>query len=108
MPIPTFGETIAAARKGKNMSQKELAARILKEDGEPITPQYLNDIEHDRRSPSSELMVRQFARELDQSVDYLLWLVGRLPADVRKKKVAPDQVDRAFMAFRRALEPNDR
>ena len=42
----TFGRAIATARKEKGLSQKDLAALILKEDGTAISPQYLNDIEH--------------------------------------------------------------
>ena len=49
MTEQTFGKAIADARKALKISQKELAYKILKEDGEPITPQYLNDIERDRR-----------------------------------------------------------
>jgi hypothetical protein len=45
---PTFGRFITEARKKLNMSQKELTAKILREDGESISPQYLNDI---RSSP---------------------------------------------------------
>jgi transcriptional regulator with XRE-family HTH domain len=99
----TFGKAITAARRAKGISQKELAARISKEDGQPITPQYLNDIEHDRRSPSSDHMVRQFARELGQSVDYLSWLVGKLPSDTLGSGMAPEHIDKAFVAFRRVL-----
>ena len=43
----SFGEVVATARKAKGLSQKELAALITKEDGEPISPQYLNDLERD-------------------------------------------------------------
>ena len=100
----TFGEAVSEARKVKGLSQKELAARIIKEDGLSITPQYLNDIEHDRRNPSSEHMVRQFAEVLGQSVDYLSWLVGKLPSSTRRENVAPEKVDQAFVAFRRALD----
>ncbi len=49
----TFGLAIAKARKAKGLSQKELAALVVKdEEGGAISPQYLNDIEHDRRSPT--------------------------------------------------------
>jgi len=100
----TFGEAVSGARKAKGLSQKELAARIIKEDGLPITPQYLNDIERDRRNPSSEHMVRQFAEVLGQSIDYLSWLVGKLPSNIRRENVLPEQVDEAFVAFRKALD----
>ncbi len=44
----TFGRTIADARKKANLSLRELADQIKKEDGSPISPQYLNDIEHQK------------------------------------------------------------
>ena len=42
--MATFGELISEGRKKKGLSQKELAAKVLKEDGSAISPQYLNDI----------------------------------------------------------------
>jgi len=45
------------------MSQKELAGKIKKEDGLPISAQYLNDIEHDRRNPPSEFLIAQIAED---------------------------------------------
>ena len=60
----TFGRASSQARKALGWSQKELAQKILRADGESISPQYLNDIEHDRRSPSSDRMVQQFANVL--------------------------------------------
>ena len=103
MAADTFGKAITLARKAKGLSQKELASLIIKEDGQSITPQYLNDIEHDRRNPTSDHMVEQFARVLEQSADYLSWLVGKLPSDVRRSGVPADHIDRAFVAFRREL-----
>ncbi len=58
----TFGQAISKARKALGLSQKERAARVMKEEGGgSISPQYLNDIEHDRRSPSSGHLIRQFS-----------------------------------------------
>ena len=99
----SFGRALADARKRKGISQKELAATILKEDGVPITPQYLNDIEHDRRSPSSDHLVKQFAAVLEIKEDVLYWLADRLPPDARERAATPEQVESAFVAFRRAL-----
>jgi len=64
LDLSSFGRAISSARKTLGLSQKELAAKIKKDDGEAITPQYLNDIEHDRRSPQSDHLVREFARVL--------------------------------------------
>jgi transcriptional regulator with XRE-family HTH domain len=100
----TFGKAIQEGRRAKGFSQKELAAKISKEDGEPITPQYLNDIEHDRRSPSSDHLVTQFAQVLDISVRYLSFLIGKLPPEARKKNAGPEAVEQAFVAFRKALD----
>jgi hypothetical protein len=44
-----------------------------------ISPRYLNDIEHDRRSPSSDRMVQQFADALGIDRDWLYYLAGRFP-----------------------------
>lgn len=103
----TFGSVISARRKELKLNQKELAARVLKEDGSSITPQYLNDIEHDRRSPTTDHMVAALAEALDLQADYLFVLAGKVPpAEVRLAASAkPDQVNQAMVAFRRALTP---
>lgn len=101
----TFGSTISEARKALGLSQKELAARLKKEDGSPISPQYLNDIERDRRNAPSEHLVGQLARELRLQKDVLLALSGSFPTDIVETVSAADPatVERAFRAFRREL-----
>lgn len=98
----SFGAYIVEARKALKMNQKELAARILREeDGQPISPQYLNDIEHDRRSPTSDHLIKQFAKVLGLDADYLHYLVGKLPDEIRRKNLSEKEVARVFMAFRK-------
>lgn len=97
----TFGRAVSEARKKLGWSQKELATKIRREDDGPISPQYLNDIEHDRRSPSSDHMVQQFADVLSMEADWLYYLAGKFPADVRQRKLTPQQVSKAMVAFRR-------
>jgi transcriptional regulator with XRE-family HTH domain len=106
LDMSSFGGAIASARKAKSMSQKELAAKIVKEDGQPITPQYLNDIEHDRRSPSSDHMIRQFAKVLGVEEGALYGLSGVLPEQDQKlvRRATPAKVADAFVAFRRTLK----
>lgn len=96
----TFGQAISTERKNRGWSLKDLASRVLREDGGPISPQYLNDIEHDRRSPSSDRMVQQFADALNISADWLYYLAGVFPADVRDKKLTQQEVTNAMVAFR--------
>lgn len=105
MTETTFGGAVATARKALRLSQKELASRVLKEDGTSITPQYLNDIEHDRRSPTSEHMVTALARALDQDEAYFFVLAGKVHSeDVRlAASKDPERVRQAVVAFRRAL-----
>lgn len=106
LDMSSFGGAIASGRKAKEMSQKELAAKIVKEDGQPITPQYLNDIEHDRRSPSSDHMIRQFAKVLAIEEAALYGLSGVLPEQDQKlvRKATPEKVEAAYVAFRRELK----
>ena len=86
------------------MSQRELAARILREDGEAISPQYLNDIERERRNPPGDRLLRQFAAVLEIDPDYLFSLANRLPEDVRddirEGRLSADDVSEAMKAFR--------
>ena len=100
-----FGQIIAEARKKLGISQKELAERIKKEDEEPISPQYLNDIERDRRNPPSEYLIAQFAKELKLSKNYLMAAAGTLPDELRQmvNDSDPQDVERAFQAFRRQI-----
>lgn len=87
------------------MSQKDLALQIKREDGQTsISPQYLNDIERDRRSPSSDLMIRQFAQVLELDVDYLYFLAGKFPANAADKDVPPEKIQEAMVAFRRVIQ----
>lgn len=102
--IATFGQSIAKARKEKALSQKDLAGRIMKEeDGRAISPQYLNDIEHDRRSPTSDHLIRQFAVVLDMDENTLFVLAGKIPDDVRRDLTDPAKAGAAFMNFRKSI-----
>ena len=97
----TFGRVISDARKKLNLSQKQLAEKIQREDGETISPQYLNDIERDRRAPTSDHMIAQFAEALILKADYLHYLNGRFPEKERQAKLTPQQFEKAIVAFRK-------
>lgn len=99
----SFGKTISDKRKEIELSQKDLAARIKKEDGTSISPQYLNDIEHDRRNPPSDYLLDQLAKELGFPSEYLHYLAGEVPEDYREPSAKPEQVEAAFKAFRKTL-----
>jgi transcriptional regulator with XRE-family HTH domain len=101
MPL-TFGRVIANARRAKGLLLKECAALIKKEDGQPISFQYLNDIEHDRRLPSSDHMIEQFAEGLNIPQDLLYHLARKFPTDLGQQADV-DQILAAWQAFRKKL-----
>lgn len=104
--MKTFGQIISEARKALGLSQKDLAARVLKEEGEPISPQYLNDIEHDRRNPPSEFIIDQLAKQLKLLKEPLIAAAGMWPADIQQKlrNADPKVIEQAFTAFRKVLK----
>ena len=104
--MKTFGQIIAEARKTLGLSQKDLAAKTRKEDGEAISPQYLNDIEHDRRDPPAEFIIDQLAKNLKLSKEHLIAAAGLWPPDLRDKLAGadPKKVEEAFTAFRKVLK----
>lgn len=98
----TFGKEISRLRKKLNMSQKDLADLVFKEDNTPITPQYLNDIEHDRRNPSSDSIIKSFSKALNlesKDEDYLFYLAGKMPEDLRD--INKENFYKAITAFRK-------
>jgi transcriptional regulator with XRE-family HTH domain len=103
--MKTFGEIISEARRAKGLSQKELASKIRKEDGQPISPQYLNDVEHNRRNPPSEHLIVQIAALLDLDKDVLCLAAGTIPQDLKTIAASdPEKVEQAFKAFRKAVK----
>jgi transcriptional regulator with XRE-family HTH domain len=103
----TFGQVIAQARRAAGYTQRELAAAIAREGGESgISPAYLNDIEHDRRIPSSDHIISGFSKTLNVNSDYLLLLASRqLPEEIAAKARAVDQdtYSNALAAFNEVL-----
>ncbi len=106
MSAKTFGQIISETRKALGISQKDLAEATKKEDGASISPQYLNDIEHDRRDPPSEFIIGQLARNLKLNKEYLTTSAGLWPQDIRDRVATadPKKVEEALTAFRRVLK----
>ena len=105
--MATFGELISEKRKALGLSQKELAAKIKKEDGTTISPQYLNDLEHDRRGAPSDQLITEFAAVLKMSIDALYYSAGEVSPDLRGLDPESEGVKRAIAAFRKNLEKED-
>jgi len=97
----TFGEMVSKARKRLGLTQKQLTERIKRKDLEDtnISPQYLNDIEHDRRVPSTDVIL-QLASELDLNADYLHFMARKWPEDISASSVKQDQFQQLMVALR--------
>jgi transcriptional regulator with XRE-family HTH domain len=100
----TFGQAVLRLRREQGLNQKELAKLILREDGTAISPSYLNDIEHDRRNPSSDHLIEQFATALHADASFLTFLTGQLPTEIRDLPVDQARLRAALAAFRSAVE----
>jgi transcriptional regulator with XRE-family HTH domain len=100
--MKTFGQVLREARKKAGVTQRELAARLKREDGRPVDPPYLNAVEHDHRYPPEDHLIEQLAKILGISADVLYFHANRHPADV-KGEVDQDRVEAAYRAFRKAL-----
>jgi transcriptional regulator with XRE-family HTH domain len=96
----TLGSEIVSRRKQLGYTQRQLAALVKKEDGESITPQFLNDIERDRRRPSA-IVLQSLAEAIHAPSDELHRLAGQLPADIDPQRMSPERWKAAMKAFRR-------
>jgi len=105
--MKTFGQVITEARKKAGLTQKEVAEQLRREDGRKVLPPFLNDLEHDRRYPPENAVIEELAEILKISSDVLYFYAKRLPSDVARD--ADDtQVEEAYRAFRKALNPGKR
>jgi transcriptional regulator with XRE-family HTH domain len=88
------------------LSQRQLGLRIKKEDGEKISPHYLNHIERERRCTPSQHLILHFARALKPEPDYLFGLAQISRKDMVKGMERSSSGDdpEVFCAFRRILK----
>lgn len=74
--MTSFGACLRELRRTKNISQRDLAARI------DVDFTYLSKIENDRLPAPSAKTIAALARELDADADELSVLAGKIPADL--------------------------
>jgi len=70
----TLGEQVREARVGAGLTLRELARQLSR------APSYINDIEHDRRVPSEEVLA-DIANALNLDAGDLLTSAGRVSSD---------------------------
>ena len=99
----TFGEALFKARKKSGQSLQVVAAQVRKRDGEPITHQYLSELENDKSNPPSDEMIEQLAVALKVSRNHLFYCAGRIPPDFIFA-VEDGGADAAFRAMKKELQ----
>ena len=72
-----FGQRLRNLRKQKNLSQRDLAARV----GIDFT--YLSKIEGGRLDPPSEVIIQRIAQVLEADEDELINLAGKVPKELK-------------------------
>jgi transcriptional regulator with XRE-family HTH domain len=97
-----LGDVINQARRARRLTLRQLAEKVRKEDGQPVSPQYLNDIELNRRVPSTYVL-QELARELELNQDMLLMLAGAGATVMREyPKEHPQLEEEVIQLFRAA------
>ena len=101
MPL-RLGEVVKQARQARRLTLRRLADQVSKEDGRPISPQYLFDIETHHRVPSLHVL-QELARVLEQDYDTLLILAGAADTVVRDYlQEHPQHTEAVIKLFRAA------
>ncbi len=103
MPLQ-LGDLIKQARQTHHLTLRRLADQVTKEDGRPISPQYLFDIEVHHRVPAPHVL-RELARVLGLNQDTLLALAGAADVVVREYLAShPQQTEAVIRLFRAAQQ----
>lgn len=93
----SFGQTITKHRQLMGLTQKALAAKVS------LSPQYMNDIEKDNRSPTSPALLDDLAKALHIAPEILYFKAGRLMPDCYRVEATAERIAAAYEAFRRVL-----
>lgn len=102
----TLGKVIAKQRAVLGLSLKDLANLTRKENGYPISAQYLHDVEKDRRTPSPHVL-GELAKSIRVDVVYLRATMGQAPDEVAVYlKEHPDVATNIAGLFARARTVN--
>jgi transcriptional regulator with XRE-family HTH domain len=99
-----LGGVIQQARRAHKLTLRQLGQQVTKDDGTPISPQYLNDIELHHRVPTPHIL-RGLAQVLALEYDTLLALAGAADVVARGYLEAhPQQAEAVIRLFRAAQE----
>lgn len=108
----TFGQKLQALRKGKNLTQRELAekvaARLQEQERRGFDFTYLSKIENGKTPPPSVAAIQQLAKVLEADAYELITLAGKVPPDL-SETLKENEAARAFYrsAFNADLTDKD-
>lgn len=78
----TFGTYIRDQREARRAADKAFSLRqVAQRIG--VEPAYLSKVERDEVTPPSEATIRKLAAELDEDVDVLLAMAGKVSSDLQ-------------------------
>jgi transcriptional regulator with XRE-family HTH domain len=96
----SLGEMVLRERAEHGYTYSQLAKKVLKPDGKPVSPTFLNDIEHDRRRPGPKVLAA-LAEALGLSKDDLHLAAGQLPPDLVAGRVTQERLQQVLDAIQR-------
>ena len=73
----TFGQLLRELRRSKNVSQRDLAAKV------GVDFSYISKVENDRLPPPSADTLVRICQALDEDPNRLLSVIGKVPSDVK-------------------------
>ena len=92
-----LGRLIVERRRELGKTQKVLATEL------GISAQYMSDIERGMRHPTNAYFLEMLACLLHLSQDYIFYLTGQIPPDIRQADANAEQAIEGFNTFRKLL-----
>jgi transcriptional regulator with XRE-family HTH domain len=97
------GDIIQEARRARHLMLRGLTGQLVNRDGQPISPQYLFDIETHHRIPTPHVLA-ELARVLALEYDTLLALAGAAEVVLREYLAEHPQHSAALIRLLRAAQ----
>jgi len=97
----TFGQSLRQLRRSKDISQRELAAKV------GVDFSYISKIENDRLPPPAADTIIKICEVLSVSPDELLAMTGKMPSQV-KQMVSTSPAALQFMREAQSMNLSDK